>query len=70
MLTTKLNVAEIKRVMVSVGMTQADLARKLRTTNQLIYYYFTSPGSTYKAQRIAKALSTKNNKVDWKDLII
>jgi len=56
--------------MTATKTTQAGLARKLKTTNQLIYYYFTSPGSAYKAQRIAKALSTKDAKFDWKDLII
>jgi transcriptional regulator with XRE-family HTH domain len=70
MQTTKLNVSAIKKIMDSIGMTQADLARKLNTSNQLIYYYFTSSGSVYKTQRIAKALSTPGHPIDWRDLII
>lgn len=66
----RFNMATIKRIMAARGLTQAKLARVLGSTNQLLYYYFTSEATIYKAKRIASALSSKDEKVEWKDLII
>lgn len=63
------NIPKINRLMKKRGWIKKDLAIKLGESAQLISYYFTSPPTLKKAQRLADALSDENQ-IDWRELIV
>jgi transcriptional regulator with XRE-family HTH domain len=63
------NMNKIETLMKSSGLKRKDLAKKLRVSPQLMSYYLGSPPSLLKVLKIARALSTKENPVEWRDLI-
>ena len=62
------NMLKINELMKERGMLQKDLAAKLGESVQLISYYFASPPTIKKAQKIADALSN-GRIIDWRELI-
>jgi transcriptional regulator with XRE-family HTH domain len=63
------DMTKLNEIMADRGMRKKDLAKKLKTSAQLISYYFSDPPTIYKALRIAKALSTKKAPVSWREFI-
>jgi len=66
---SKWNTEKLKEIMESRNIKQKDIALKIRETPQVISYYFRNPPTVYTADKIARALSTKDNPVTWRDLI-
>lgn len=67
---SKWNVGKLKEIMEARDIKQKDIADILEETPQLISYYFRSNPTIYTAGEIARALSTKENPVVWRDLIV
>lgn len=65
----KWNAEKINKVMVLLNIKRKDIAERLGESPQLISYYLKNPPSVYKAGRIAEALSTKDCRIDWRELI-
>ena len=63
------NMQKINELMAMRGMKRKDLALKLHSSPQLISYYLGSGPTLVKVLKIARALSTKENPVAWRDLI-
>lgn len=66
----KLNTIFIQDMMNARNLKQKDLAKRLRTSPQMMSYYFRPPLTIHKAQKISKSLSTKISPVTIKDVVI
>jgi hypothetical protein len=66
----KLNRKFVSSLMKRRKLTRKDLMKKISASNQLLWFYFQEPLTIYKAERLAEALSTREEKVRPQDLII
>jgi len=63
------NIQKINEIIKTQGFNKKYLADKLNISPQLLSYYLTNPPTIYKGLKLAQGLSTRLNKIDWKDLI-
>lgn len=66
----KWNAQKIKDLMADRGMNQMAISKKIDESPQVVSYYLNHAPTVYTGSQIARALSTKENPVNWRDLII